>query len=400
MKRHAPNLASAAWLKNPSLQKLLRAIAGTGKEARVVGGAVRNALLGVPVSDIDIATTLTSQAVLRMAAANGFATHETGIDHGTITVVVDQQPFEVTTLRRDVATDGRRATVEFTDDWREDALRRDFTINALYCDISGNIFDYTSGYDDILTHKVRFVGTPSQRIREDYLRILRFFRFTAHYGKGVPDAAGLAACAPARRNLSKLSIERVTQETLKLLAAPNPLGVLKVMAKNDILKNIFAHATDWRTLGRLPVDPMLRLFVLAKSPLNLHAKLRLSNQQQVRLKLLHDAPTLSPRQTPAELQRILYQIGPQVFADAASLSLAKSRAKIDDPSWTALNNLPSRWQRPKFPINGQDLKAIGIAPGPAMGQILLALEQMWLAKDFNLRADELLVCAKSMEKTK
>jgi poly(A) polymerase len=393
MKRVAPNLSHEPWLQNPALQKLMQAVRDAGGEARVVGGAVRNALLGLAVADTDIATTLASKKIVRMCKDFGFAAHETGIAHGTVTVVIDHQPFEVTTLRRDVATDGRHATVEFTDDWREDALRRDFAMNALYCDSNGNITDYTNGYADILTQKVRFVGAPAKRIKEDHLRILRFFRFHAHYGRGKLDAEGLLACAKARRNIKKLSTERITQELSKLLAAPKAAAVLQVMAEHEILQCILPHTLDWRVITRLPADPILRLFVLAKTPTDLDAVLRLSNQQKNRLLELSHAAALSPKLAEKERRQILYELGAQVFTDATRIAHAKSRAKLEDLAWLALVDFANHWQPPKFPVSGQDLKSIGIAAGPNMGDILKQLEDWWVASDFTATRDDLLMRA-------
>ena len=389
-----PSLAAADWLQQRRVQAVLALLNGDGGEARVAGGAVRNALLGLPVADIDIATTLHPEEVTRRCAAAGFAVHPTGIDHGTVTVVAHHQPFEITTLRRDVSTDGRRATVAFTGDWAEDASRRDFTVNAMYCDAAGKIYDFTDGYKDILRRKVRFVGRPTQRIKEDYLRILRFFRFQAAYGAGAPDAEGLSACVRLRKGLAGLSAERIRQELLKLLVAPRAVAVLKVMAAAEILPLVLDATANWRTLGRLPADAILRLAALARDVTSLREPLRLSNDEARRLLAISEAPAVTPDYRPAERRRILYHIGPQAWRDAAMLCHAQSRAALDDPQWLELVKLADDWPLPKLPVTGRDLQAAGFLPGPAMGEALRKLEDWWIASDFKPTREELLLRAK------
>lgn len=389
-----PSLAAADWLQQRRVQAVLALLNGDGGEARVAGGAVRNALLGLPVADIDIATTLHPEEVTRRCAAAGFAVHPTGIDHGTVTVVAHHQPFEITTLRRDVSTDGRRATVAFTGNWAEDASRRDFTVNAMYCDAAGKIYDFTDGYKDILRRKVRFVGRPTQRIKEDYLRILRFFRFQAAYGAGAPDAEGLSACVRLRKGLAGLSAERIRQELLKLLVAPRAVAVLKVMAAAEILPLVLDATANWRTLGRLPADAILRLAALARDVTSLREPLRLSNDEARRLLAISEAPAVTPDYRPAERRRILYHIGPQAWRDAAMLCHAQSRAALDDPHWLELVKLADDWPLPKFPVTGRDLQAAGFLPGPAMGEALRKLEDWWIASDFKPTREELLLRAK------
>ncbi len=383
-----PSLAQANWLAEPRLQALLAVLSAEGGEARVAGGAVRNALLGVPVSDIDIATTLSPADVSQRCQHAGFAVHPTGIEHGTVTVVNARMPFEVTTLRRDVTTDGRRATVTFTGDWAADAARRDFTMNAMYCDANGKIYDFTDGYEDIQKRKVKFVGGAARRIREDYLRILRFFRFHAHYGKGKPDTEGLAACVRLRKGIRNLSAERITAEIFKLLAAESPTPVLRVMHASGILKEFMSRAPEWHTLRRVKPDLIHRLFALNGGSADFGPSIRLSNQQAKRLRDLSEAPRLAPAFNPAERRHLLYILGEQSFSDAVALSWARSRAAMDDRGWQALTDLPTGWSIPTFPLTGKDLQRAGLAPGPAMGQTLRALEQRWIASDFALsRAD-------------
>jgi poly(A) polymerase len=385
-----PSLADAPWLNEPWLQQVMHAITSAGGDVRVAGGAVRNSLLGEPISDVDVATTMLPAEVMRVCKAAGFGVHPTGFEHGTITVVNKGQPFEVTTLRRDVETDGRRAVVAFTNDWREDALRRDFTINAMYCDASGKIYDFTDGYGDILRNRVRFVGAASARIKEDYLRILRFFRFHARYGKGAPDAVGLAAAVKLKSGLKKISAERIRQEMVKLLVAPKAITTLKVMAASGILKVILPYTEEWRVLGRLPEDAILRLYALAKSPDDLKERLRLSNDDANRISALMNAPEISPQLRLTEQRAMLYGVGAATWRDAVHLAFAKSKAKIGDAKWQALLDLPTQSPVPKFPVKGKDLLAAGVAAGPAMGEVLRQLEDWWVASDFAPSREELL----------
>jgi poly(A) polymerase len=385
-----PSLANAAWLQAAALREVMAAITAAKGEVRVAGGAVRNALLGVVLADVDLATTLPLDQVMRACKAAGMSVFPTGYAHGTVTVVHRGVPFEITTLRRDVETDGRRAVVAFTTDWREDALRRDFTMNALYCDTDGKIYDYTNGYHDILRKRVRFVGEPEARIREDYLRILRFFRFHAAYGEGAPHAAGLAACTKLKSGLRKISAERIRQEMFKLLVAKRALPTLKIMASCGVLKTIIPYTDDWRIVGRVGDDAVLRLFAIAKKPEKLKEVLRLSNEEASRIDALLVAPSLSPKLKPKEQRALLYHLGNQAWRDGVRLSWAKSHAALTDKKWLALLDLPQHWPMPKMPMSGKDLKAVGVASGPQMGEILRDLEDWWVAGDFTATRDELL----------
>lgn len=388
-KRELPSLKDEAWLNEPRLQFVMCALNALG-ETRVAGGAVRNALLGVAVADVDLATVLLPEDVMSVAKTAGFGVHPTGLDHGTVTVTYQKAAFEVTTLRRDVATDGRHAVVSFTVDWAADAARRDFTINAMYCDAFGKIYDYTKGYQDIQKRKVRFVGVASQRIKEDYLRILRFFRFFAYYGKSRADAEGLEACVTFKSGLKKLSIERVRQEFLKLLVAPQAIKTLQLMAEHGVLKIILPHTEQWKVLEHLPADAMLRLFVLARDPHALKERLRLSNDDAKRMQLLLAAPDLSPALTEVERRRIFYHLGDEAWRDAVLVSRATSKAKLDDAPWQALLSLGNAWTPPRLPVKGTDLIGVGMHPGPHMGQVLSALEDWWVANDFTPTRQDLL----------
>ncbi len=392
--RKLPSLARAKWLKEPRLQEVMAAIAAAGGEARVAGGAVRNALMGEKVTEIDLACSLPPDAMIAAFKAKGMGVHLTGIDHGTVTVVQHGAVFEITTLRHDVETDGRRAVVQYTDDWSADAHRRDFTMNALYAGADGKIYDFINGYSDIVQRRVRFVGSPAARIKEDYLRILRFFRFHAHYGKGAPDGSGLKACKQLKAGLKGLSAERLRQEMLKLLAAPGTVPTLKVMAKHGILRQILPHTEDWRVIGRLPQDAILRLFALAKDPQGLKERLRLSNAEASRIEALHVAPEVSPQLAAKEQRRLLYELGMQAWSDAAHGSFAKSRAK-HDAAWRKLIALPMKWTPPEFPVKGRDLLEAGFVSGPELGDVLRNLEDWWIASDFKPGKDELLDRAKT-----
>ncbi len=388
--KQPPSLARAKWLRAPSLKRIFAVIREAGGEARVAGGAVRDALLGFPVADIDLATTLSPQAVTAACAAAGLKVVPTGIDHGTVTVVSDHQPYEITTLRHDIETDGRRAKVQYTDDWQADAWRRDFTMNALYCDERGKTYDFTNGYRDILKKRIRFAGKPSQRIAEDYLRILRFFRFHARFGKGTPDKAALAACIRQRKGLDGLSAERIRQEMFKLLAAPGAVPTLKLMHKHGILKWLLPYTEDWRVLARLPPDPVLRLAVLAADPRAMQERWRLSKTEANRIEAILGAMTPTPALRPGEQRMVLYRLGPELWRDAVRLGLARARAPLDDPAWKRLLRLASRWPIPAMPVTGRDLIAFGMEPGPDMGAVLLRLEDWWLASGFKPGKDELL----------
>jgi poly(A) polymerase len=381
---------TAKWLKEPALQRVFAIIAAAGGEARVAGGAVRNAIMGIPVGDVDLATTLSPQKVTEIFMGAGHSVYPTGIDHGTVTVVIDHRSFEITTLRRDVSTDGRRAVVSFTDDWMQDALRRDFTMNALYCDALGKIYDYTNGYQDILRNRIIFVGVASRRIKEDYLRILRYFRFMAVYPNLKADTAGLAACIKLKSGLRTLSAERLAQEMFKLLVGPKAVTVLKMMAVNKVLKNIIPYTEDFRVVGRLPADPLLRAFVLVKDPKALREDWRLSNDQTKRIETLLDMPAPSPKLRENEQRRILYDVGPQAWADGVLVTWAKSRAPLTDRAWKRMLTLSKRWPMPVFPVSGRDLIEIGHAPGPAMGLDLKQLEERWIASDFKPTKQDLL----------
>jgi poly(A) polymerase len=389
------HLDHAAWLKEAAIARLLALLDRDGEEARVVGGAVRNALMGLPVGEIDVATTAVPQEVERRVAAAGFKTKPTGIEHGTVTAIVDGRPFEVTTLRQDVETFGRKAKVVFGRDWKADAERRDFTINALSVSADGEIDDNVGGLADIAAHRVRFIGDPAQRIAEDYLRILRFFRFHACYGKGAPDAAGLRACIAARAGLDTLSRERVRTELLKLLLAPHATPVLAVMAESGILGTVLGGvpllasfentAKAEAAIGAAP-DATRRLGALGvyvmEDAERLSQRLRLSNAEFERLIALEFWWRVRPAAGEHAARVLLYQLGPVSFTDRVLVAWSRSDAGAADRAWHDLATLPQRWTAPRFPLKAADFLNRGVAKGPDMGAALRAAEQAWIDADF------------------
>jgi tRNA nucleotidyltransferase/poly(A) polymerase len=398
------SIAGAEWFQAASLQAVFRALNREGFEARAVGGAVRNALMGRPVSDVDLATTAPPHEVMRLAAAADLKTVPTGLEHGTVTVISDGVPYEVTTLRRDVETDGRRAVVAFGTDWTRDASRRDFTMNALYADAGGRVYDpLGTGLADIAVQCVRFIGDACDRIREDYLRILRFFRFSAEYGTGALDPAGLSASIRCRAGLRQLSRERVRAELLQILTARGAVHVVEVMEDAGLLQPVLAGVTLRarfqrlvgleQALGRAP-DAMLRLGALAvrlpEDVDRLVTRLRLSNAERQELEPLADLPGFE-----AGLQRLgadfmLYRRGQRDFINALLLIWAAAGAPPADADWRVRYSAAQDWRMPRFPLNGRDLLAEGVNPGPELGQRLKELEQDWAVEGFRLSRAELL----------
>lgn len=392
-----PSLTDAPWLRAAATQRVMAVIAAGGFEARAVGGVVRNALMGIAVTDIDLATTAPPQEVLRLAREAGLAVAETGLKHGTVTVIADHHPFEVTTLRRDVETHGRHATVAFTDDWAEDARRRDFTINALYCDAGGRVHDPLGGLDDLMARRVRFIGDAGERIREDYLRILRFFRFTAQYGDGGFDAEGLAACTRERAGLGQLSAERIRQELVRLLVTCLAVDAIMLMQQHGILALVLPVAPRPGLLARVAAiergladDPsaMTRLAALAvevpEDAARLAHHLRLSREEREALLVACDADArLSAPPPEREARAMLYRRGVGGYRTRLVLSWARALERdTGDPVWAAALGLPVRWQAPKLSVAGADVMARGIAAGPKVGEVLRELEAWWIERDF------------------
>jgi len=388
-------LADATWLKTGEIARLLALLDRDGEEARAVGGAVRNALLRLPVTEIDVATTALPEVVVRRVEAAGWKAVPTGIEHGTITVIIDGRPFEVTTLRRDIETYGRKAKVAFGRDWAEDAQRRDFTINALSASADGKVYDYTGGIPDIVARCVRFIGDARQRIAEDYLRILRFFRFHAWYGHGGLDAAGLHACILGRAGLEMLSRERVRMELLKLLVAPHATPTLAVMAETGILGTVlggvpllasFENMAKVEAAAGVEVDAVRRLGALGvflkEDAERLGQRLRLANAEAERLSALDQWWRVSPAAGDQAAHALLYQLGLQSFIDQALLAWSRSDAGAKDGAWHGLASLPRRWTAPAFPLKAADFIRRGISAGPALGVALRAAEAAWIAADF------------------
>jgi poly(A) polymerase len=385
-----------SWMRAGETCAVMGALLASGGGARFVGGAVRNALLNREVGDIDIATPLLPAEVTRRFESAGITALPTGIEHGTVTAIAGGKAFEVTTLRRDVSTDGRRATVEFSNDWAEDAGRRDFTINALYASPDGELFDFTGGLADLDAGCVRFIGEASARIREDYLRILRLFRFHAWYGKGEIDGEGLRAAAAGRSGLQRLSGERIQKELLRLLEAENPVPSLRAMAATGILAEIVPDGARLDRLERLTAidmahffaaDPVLRLAALLPHDLPLvkalAERLRLSNENRERIEDLAGAsekfvPYLSVR----EVHRLLYRLGAQRFRDRVLLRWSEDGKDSNAIAWRALLALADTWTRPRFPLTGRDVMAAGVPEGPHVGHVLAEVEAWWIDSDF------------------
>jgi poly(A) polymerase len=411
--------ASADWLSNKHLQRLLSVLSQGGEEARVAGGAVRNTLLGQSVTDIDIATTTLPEQTVERAKAAGFKTVPTGIEHGTVTVVAAGRPYEVTTLRDDIETDGRRARVRFGRDWRRDAERRDFTINALYATADGAVVDLVGGLADLDSRTIRFIGDAETRIREDFLRILRFFRFFAWYGAGRPDAEALKACARLKEGLDQLSAERVWAELKKLMSAPDPSRALLWMRQASVLTRILPESEKWgidfihpltkaeADLGWRP-DPLLRLEALvppdSERTKALTERLKLSSAEAARLKLWTRTQAIAPATTESALARLLYAGDRQAVLDRLRLALATARAKavsddeamIEAGGYSRLIRFAEKWEKPVFPLKGGDLAALGFQAGPKLGATLKKLEGEWIASGFSLGRVALLERAEAM----
>jgi poly(A) polymerase len=389
-----PSLADADWLTRPQTREVFAALTAEGAEARAVGGAVRNALMGIPVKDVDIATTALPGDVMRLADRAGLHAIPTGIEHGTVTVVAGKVPFEVTTLRRDIETFGRHAKVTFTTDWREDAMRRDFTMNALYADPDGTVHDPLGGYGDLQAGRVRFIGDAHQRIREDYLRILRFFRFGAQYGDArTPDAEGLVAAAVEKAGLSLLSGERIRSELLLLLAAPGAVPALRRMRDHGLIAPLLGVAGNVELVERVvaieqalnrPADAVLRLAALASDAGDgLRDRLRLSTVEAERLVQSgrRDA-AFDPRTDEAAAKAFIYRHGAKAFADGALIDWARSADEADDRGRAGRVSLPERWSAPALPIRGADVVALGVPVGPSVGRIVASFEKWWIGAGY------------------
>jgi poly(A) polymerase len=392
----SPRLRDAPWLRPGPLAQLLAVLDCDGEEARVVGGAVRNALLDEPLGDVDVATTAPPQEVIRRVEQAGFKAVPTGIDHGTVMVVVDGTPFEVTTLREDVETFGRKATVRFGRDWKADAERRDFTINALSATRDGAVHDPVGGLTDLRARRIRFIGDPKTRISEDYLRILRFFRFQATYGTGAPDADGLHAVVELRAGLDHLSRERVRIELLKLLLGLHVVPTLAVMAETGILASVLGGVPQIASLANmikleaacdLTPNAIRRLGALgvlvAEDAERLRQRLRLFNAEYDRLASMADRWwAVDPAQGEQTARTLLYRVGPDYYVDRVLLAWTRSDAGAAENAWRELATLPNRWTAPKFPLRAAQFLKRGIPKGPQLGAALAAAEAAWIAAGF------------------
>lgn len=408
-----PSVKLQNWFQSPQLQKVFDVLNVDGGEIRVAGGAVRNSLMGHPIEDIDMATTWLPQEVTERATQAGMKVIPTGIDHGTVTLVVDGSAFEITTLREDINTDGRHAEVLFGTDWQKDADRRDLTINGLYADADGNIIDLVGGIEDIENANIRFIGDAEQRIKEDYLRILRFFRFFAHYGKGRPDAAGLKASARAVGSLSDLSAERVWKEMRQLFAADDPARALLWMRTTGVLTAIFPETEKWGIDAVGPLvetknalnwerDPLLLLEAIIPPDVDrvnqMAKRMKMSRAEQNRLMSWVKTAKVPHDTAETALDRQLYRGSSSGIQDVLKLSLinSRSRAEADDNAmieaagYSKLLARVKKWVEPTFPVTGKDLIALGFEAGKSMGVKLSELEDLWVESNFHLKKDELL----------
>ncbi|WP_426440889.1 CCA tRNA nucleotidyltransferase [Bradyrhizobium genosp. P] len=395
-------LSDAPWLASGPAARVLGLLNAGGEEARVVGGAVRNALMRIPVSEIDIATSAVPDEVVRRAKQAGIKSVPTGIEHGTVTLVVEGQPFEVTTLREDTETYGRKAKVTFGRDWVRDAERRDFTINGLSVDAAGVVYDHVGGLADIEAGRVRFIGDPARRIAEDYLRILRFFRFHAAYGAGEADRAGYLACIDGRAGLAGLSAERIRMEMLKLVLANGALAAVVAMADGGLLLELFggiaytgpfAAMIEIEQQMDLAPSAVRRLAALTvavtEDARRIATRLRLSNAEAKALDSMGHRWWRLPGMDEAHAKRRLYRLDEGPYRDRLLLAWARTDAGRDIGQWRALATLPQRWRAPHFPLRASDFIARGIAEGPALGHVLTLAEDAWLAADFPLEPNAL-----------
>jgi poly(A) polymerase len=396
------------WMNAPATRAVIEALTADGSEVRFVGGCVRDAVLGRPVGDIDIATPDVPARVIELLEAAGLKAVPTGIEHGTVTAVALHRPFEITTLRRDVETYGRHAKVAFTDNWTEDAARRDFTINALSAKPDGRLYDPFGGIADLKARRVRFVGEAMARIREDVLRLLRFFRFYAHFGAPPPDAEALAAAETMAPLLPTLSGERIAAETLKLLAAPDPAGVLALMRDCAVLPHFLPEASNLDRLAKLvaletklgrPPDPPRRLAAVLSggivSARAIAGRLRLSNALRDRIVAALGEPVPSPKLERAQLRALRYRLSAEAFADRCLIAWAEDEGA--ESKWREILALAG-WQPPVFPIRAQDALDRGAKSGPALGLLMAEMEKWWVAGNFAAdRAASLAELARRLE---
>ena len=410
-------LGPEPWLSAPATKAVLAALTADGAEVRFVGGCVRDSVLHRPVRDIDIATHDPPETVMTLLERAGIRAVPTGIDHGTVTAVIPgpdgNAHFEITTLRRDVETDGRHARVAFDADWTTDAARRDFTINALFCTPDGRIYDPFGGLADLGSGRIRFVGDAMKRVDEDALRILRFFRIYAHYGAPPPNTLAVVACRAQANKLTTLSGERIASEVLRLLEAPDPTSVLLLMFGEHILESILPEAQDFGRLRvltfldtrgilrpRVGMDRLRRLAAVlpadAAAAERVALRLKLSNAQAERLiAMAAPAEVPDPASGVAKARRLLYRIGADAMVDLVLLAWAGRRsvdAKLagNNDQWIALIDAALEWQPVRLPVSGADVLALDVAPGPRVGELLAEVERWWIDGDFRASRDEAL----------
>ena len=397
----------------PATRAVVKALTADGADVRFVGGCVRDALLGRESADIDIGTPDPPERVMGLLGRAGIESRNVprGLSHGTVIAVCDGEHFEVTTLRRDERTDGRHAEVAFTDDWQEDASRRDFTINAMSLSPDGTPHDYFRGQEDLKAGRVRFVGDPATRIAEDHLRLLRFFRFHAWYGHGAPDKAALAACKAAAHTIPTLSGERVQAEMLKLLAAPDPLAPLAAMRDAGVLAQLLPEASEAKRLARLLAiegsvgdgDPLRRLGALiadAEAAHDVAARWRLAGADAARLaaavdaspatfhfdispvEVTHRAAPIAPALDRRAQRRLVYELGRERFREKVLYAWSAEDGDEYEEVWRAMLETAEQWEVPTFPVTGADVLARGIPEGPEVGDLLAAVEGWWTERDF------------------
>lgn len=400
-----------SWLYWPQTQRLIEVFHQGGHEIRFVGGAVRDLLLGRPVHDVDVATPASPQQVMGLLEKAQIKVIPTGLSHGTVTALIDSVAFEITTLRADIKTYGRHAEVQFTRNWEEDAARRDFTLNALYCDATGKVYDYFDGLRDLHAHHVRFIGDPEQRIREDGLRILRFFRFSAYYSEGEVDLPGLEACYQCREMLDQLSGERIAQEMLKLMASDYAAAMLERMQEEQLTTSLFGYKIHPEPLKNWPrvklladmessvlpeQDTLLPLVLLCRGQAEsavgmadfIIERWKLSNKQADLLRSLVRQPRLSKDSEENEQKRLIRHYGAQTFMLMVLMSWAEMMAdtqqqvQLLSASYRSMLWLAEQWQPPVFPLKGSDLIAHGIKSGPELGNWLQKLEDWWEKEDY------------------